>query len=293
MRVLKPAALAVLFTLAAAPVSASEGDFPAAADPASLATWLGARTNIKPASVVTVTPGFVVALVGKQKPLSPEGPVRVTLREEVIAPAFVDSVGGRSALMSVEIQCEERRLRMDGRNLYAGPNLSGQESVDDPSTEWLRIPEETVMDEVADAACNASYVWPLQAYAPTVVAEAAAPAPVEKMPEEKAQAEPVAAVVEEAKADIPQEPSAPTARYAIQIGAYRNQQLAETAWKALSTERPVLTAGHDFGVRPVKVKGKELLRGLVLNFTSPQEGKTFCAAIAGTGYGCILRVLAD
>ena len=152
MRRLKPAGLAALMTLAAAPVLANETDFPTAADPASVASWLGAQTNIKPGSVVAVTPGFVVALVGKQKPLSPEGPVRVTLREEVIAPAFVDSVGGRSALMSVEIQCEERRLRMDGRNLYAGPNLSGRESVDDPSTEWLRIPEDKVMDEVADAA---------------------------------------------------------------------------------------------------------------------------------------------
>lgn len=303
MPFLKPASLAVLMTLAAAPVLADEGDFPAATDAASLASWLGAQTNIKPASVVTVTPGFVVALVGEQKPLSPEGPVRVTLREEVIAPAFIDAVGGRSALISAEIQCEERRLRMNGRDLYAGPNLSGRKAVDGPSTEWLRIPEDTVMDEVASAACDADFAWPLQAYAPAaaVVAEQSAPPPTPPPaaePAPPAAAEPAAPVeappvVEQAKAEAPAEPAKPPVRYAIQIGAYRNQQLAETAWKALSTQRPVLTEGHDFGVRPVKVKGKEFLRGLVLNFKSPQDGAAFCTALAGTGYGCILRVLAD
>jgi len=296
MSFLRPASLAVLIALVAAPVLADDADFPAASDAASLASWLGARTNIKPASVVTITPGFVVALVARQNPLSPDGPVRVTLREEVIAPSFIDSVGGRSALISAEIQCEERRLRMDGRDLYAGPNLSGQKAVDGPSTEWLRIPEDTVMDEVANAACDATYAWPLQAYAPPQsVARQEAPAPAPVVVAEQSASPPPAEAkpVEEAKAQNPAEPARPPVRYAIQIGAYQNQQRAETAWKALSTERPVLTKGHDFGVRPVKVKGKELLRGLVLNFKSPQEGAAFCSALAASGYGCILRVLAD
>jgi len=365
MRCLKPAGLAALIALAAAPVLADDGDFPATDDAASVASWLGARTNIKPASVVTVTPGFVIALVAKQKALSPEGPVRVTLREEVIAPAFVESVGGRSALISAQIQCEERRLRMDGRDLYAGPNLSGRKSVDGPSTEWLRIPEDTVMDEVAAAACDDHFEWPLQPYsaaAPVIAEQSASPPaqppaaeptppllpaaapPVEAPPVvEQAKAEepsgpptppaatiiaeqsvpppaqppagepapppalepvalPVAAttlpaeaspVIEQAKAEEPSEPTKPSVRYAIQIGAYRNQALAQTAWKALSTQRPVVTKGHSFDVRPVKVKGKELLRGLVMNFNSPKDGAAFCAALVGSGYGCILRTLAD
>lgn len=309
MSILKRGGLAALTALLATPVFADEPEFPAPGDTSSLASWLDARTNIKPASVVTVTPGFVVALVGKQKPVSPEGPVRVTLREEVIAPAFIDSVGGRSALISAEIQCEERRLRMDGRDLYAGPNLSGRKAVDGPSTEWLRIPEDTVMDEVANAACNADYAWPLQAYvpAPAVAAEHGAPPPaVEPAPPAlQALAEqaapppaepsppPEVKPVEEAKIEQPTELTKPAVRYAVQIGAYRNQQLAETAWKALSTQRPVVTEGHDFDVRPVKVKGKELLRGLVLNFKSPQDGAAFCSALVGSGYGCILRVLPD
>lgn len=362
MPFLKPVGLAALIALAAAPVLADEGDFPATDDAASVASWLGARTNIKPASVVTVTPGFVVALVAKQKALSPEGPVRVTLREEVIAPAFAESIGGRSALISAQIQCEERRLRMDGRDLYAGPNLSGRKSVDGPSTEWLRIPEDTVMDAVAAAVCDDHFEWPLQAYAAAapVIAEQSAPAPVQPPAAERAPppaaappvetppvieqvkaeepspatppattiiaeqsapppaqppaaepapppasepaAAPVAAtaspvkaptVAEQVKVEAPSEPVKSAVRYAIQIGAYRNQALAETAWKALSTQRPVVTEGHDFDVRPVKVKGKELLRGLVMNFNSPEDGAAFCAALVGSGYGCILRTLAD
>jgi hypothetical protein len=265
-----------------------------------------------------VTPGLVVALVGKTMPLTPEGPVRVTLREEVIAPAFIDAVGGRSSLMSMEIQCEERRLRMDERHLYAGPNLNGASEVSEPSTEWLRIPEDTVMDDVARAACDGDYAWPLQAFAapePAVALAAqtapdlkpeAAPlpaaqtVPADTEPAPRPAPPPTEAAVAEVDApaaatppEKPDEPPVTGARYAIQIGAYRDVDRAQAAWKALSTERPVLTQGHDFDVRPIKVKGKNLLRGLVLNFKSPQEGETFCTALAGTGYGCILRTLSN
>jgi hypothetical protein len=324
-------AYAMLLAFSVAPAALADADYPAADDPATVAAWLGERTNIKPSAVVTVTPGLVVALVGKTMPLTPEGPVRITLREEVIAPAFIDAVGGRSSLMSMEIQCEERRLRMDERHLYAGPNLSGASEVSEPSTEWLRIPEDTVMDDVARAACDPGYAWPLQAFAPAAPAVAMAaqivpdptpqvsPAPSivaapaqaapEPKPEEPAGPEAPAAapavepapqpaaapapVVTEAPAEKPVEEPATGVKYAIQIGAYRDVERAQAAWKALSTERPVLTQGHDFDVRPIKVNGKDLLRGLVLNFKSPQEGATFCTALAGTGYGCILRTLSN
>ena len=326
-----PALLALLMSLAAPAMARDAGDYPAADDPGTLAAWLGDRTNIKPSAVVTITSGFVIALVGKTMPLSPDGPVRVTLREEVIAPAFIDAVGGRSSLMSMEIQCDERRLRMDERHLYAGPNLSGRTEVVEPSTEWLRIPEESIMDDVARAACEANYPWPLRDLAPpaTVVAAQTAPAPqIAMAPPSPAPVAPVQASVEPPEAapepppaapEVPAEtPPAPAAvaeettaepapaaperaeappqsnvRYAIQIGAYRDEARARAAWKALSTERPVLTQGHDFGVRPIKVKGKDLLRGLVLDFQSPAEGAAFCTALAGTGYGCILRTLRD
>jgi hypothetical protein len=182
--------------------------------------------------------------------------------------------------MSMEIQCEERRLRMDERHLYAGPNLSGATEVSEPATEWLRIPEDTVMDDVARAACDPGYSWPLQAFAPaTPVIAVAAQAAAEEPSPQLAQTP-------------PQEP-ATLVKYAIQIGAYRNIERAEAAWKALSAEMPVLTRGHDFAVRPIKVKGKDLLRGLVLNFKSPQEGAAFCTALSGTGYGCILREIGE
>jgi len=296
---------AALLALSIAPAAAADADYPAASDPATVAAWLGQRTNIKPAAVVTVTPGLVVALVAKTMPLTPEGPVRVTLREEVIAPAFIDAVGGRSSLMSMEIQCEERRLRMDERHLYAGPNLSGETEVSEPSTEWLRIPEDTVMDDVARAACDPGYAWPLQAFAPAAssvaLVEQTAPDPKPEPPPPAAPvAEPApqpaaaaAPVVAEAPAEKVVEAPAAAVKYAIQIGAYRNEERAQAAWKALSTERPVLTQGHDFGVRPIKVKGKDLLRGLVLNFKSPEEGAAFCIALTGSGYGCILRTIRD
>jgi len=305
---------ATLVALSIAPLALADTDYPAAGDPATIAAWLAERTNIKPSAVVTVTSGFVVAMVGKTMPLTPEEPVRVTLREEVIAPAFIDAVGGRSSLMSMEIQCEERRLRMDERHIYSGPNLSGESEVSEPSTEWLRIPEDTVMDDVARAVCDPGYAWPLQAFAPAAAAVAMAaqtvPDPAPEAP--AAQTAPMAPVAAPVLEPAPQPAATPapviaeapaperqaetpetSAQYAIQIGAYRNAARAEAAWKALSTERPVLTQGHDFDVRPIKVKGKDLLRGLVLNFKSPEEGAAFCTALAGTEYGCILRTIRD
>lgn len=148
---------AVLFGAGAAGAQ----DYPDSAETAVLTAWLGKSTNIAPATVVAVTPELVVAIAGKTMPTVSGGPVRLTLREEVIAPGYVQTVGGRSSLMSMELHCDERRIRMDERRLYSGLNLTGAMEISDPSAEWVRIPEGSIMDEVARAACEPEYAWPL------------------------------------------------------------------------------------------------------------------------------------
>lgn len=349
--------------LAAGSVAAQ--DYPASVEPDTLKAWLAKSTNIAPDTVVSVTRELVVAVAGKTEPASAGGPVRLTLREEVIAPAYVDRVGGRSSLMSMEIHCEERRLRMDERRLYAGPNLTGSVQIADPSADWVRIPEGSILDEVAWAACGANFAWPLRAIGsgpagPEVVPAAVNTPPAilppgpdaklvedEPLPEEMTSAtvvattEPDANTVEPAieNAEAPVAPAlapdpdpdpapvpvetvaviaseAPTApapeadmapeavaasvrpmlpqpAFAVQIGAYETREAAEGAWARLSVERPVVTAGLSFEIRPVRVKGKDWLRGLVRSFPTKGDADAFCALIAGPGYGCILRPLRD
>lgn len=416
--------------LAAAPLSAMarEDDFPRADDQAALISWLDTRTNIAAATVVTVTPQLVVALVGKTAPATPGGPVRLTLREEVIDAAYVDTVGGRSSLMSMEIQCEERRVRMDERRLYAGANLGGSAQATEPSSAWVKIPQGSIMDDVARAVCDTDFAWPLQSAqvtpqvtTPTVLAAASPPPPLPQpamepppAPEIMAEPEPIppvptpepqappteeppapeVAVVEpdsppmasepepppsqaeeqivpetppppEAPATepaaiepptpalaapevteapalppqeaavvvpeippealpppeppssteaapegapavedpeielaavppVPESPALPTEPvFAVQIGAYLDEESAQAAWKALSLSRPILVEGLRFELRPARVKGRDWLRGLVRDFASREQANAFCTAIAGGEYGCILRTLSD
>lgn len=507
--------LLILFALAAPASARQAGDYPASLEAEALSAWLVARTNIVPDTVVSATPELVVALVGKTEPLNADGPLRLTLREEVIDAAYVSNVGGRSSLMAMEIQCETRRVRMEERRLYPGLNLGGVPQVTPPSSLWVRIPEGSIMDEVARAACRTDFDWPLRtasAPAPIIMAQAE-PAPVvaappepepepapepepvvvEEAPEpvveepppaepvvepepeapppvnedieipplptpepitlefgppielppaaqpveeavevtpapepeplvipepvaaepalevepppveveavledEAAEAdsivelepepvaaepelppvEPVAVEIAEAPEPAPPEPQPeialeeplpvaepelppvetvavelteapepapppveepapvkiktppppeaapgpapepvedearaveaapqqvlkltnppPTSPvYAVQIGAYRTVERAEAAWEALTAERPILVEGLWFDTRPVFVDGRELLRGLIRDFASRDDAEAFCTAIAGTGYGCILRTLND
>lgn len=480
--------LALSCLSAAAPAAAREdSDYPSGRE--TLVAWLGARTNISPGAVVSVTPELVVAIVGKTMPPVAGGPIRLTLREEVIDANYVSKVGGRSSLMSMDIQCEERRVRMDERRLYAGPNLTGSVELTDPSASWVRIPEGSIMDDVARATCDPVYPWPLQVAAKppipatTVMAAAATVAPPAPPPPEPAPPalvaepeqvappqEPIVAIAEPPPAPVVEEippppppppeeqimaameppapaappeeppapqdqvmaavepPSAPVAPvaepeapppllveeqviaaeepapvapaepatppappeeqpvvavdpppapvpevesrqeevappqeptpavaeapsdaasppdhgppiadvepaepapeaeapeavnepavesnrapqpenpaqavrtppagpvFAVQIGAYRTVERAEEAWQALRATRPILVEGLMFETRPVRAEGRLLLRGLIRDFASPEAAASFCSALAGTGYGCILRTLAD
>lgn len=351
-----------LFLCSALAVPAAAQDYPASSDTSTLVAWLGESTNIAPETVVSVTPELVVAIVGKTPPASPGGPVRLTLRQEVIASGYVQAVGGRSSLMSMAIQCEERRVRMDERRLYAGLNLTGSVETTPPSAAWVRIPEGSIMDEVARAACDADYPWPLRALEakPQVTASIAPappgapvlpsppepePAPVaapEPAPEpeppapepasepaETAVREPAPEPAETAAAEPAPEPSEPAAPeadieppapapalettespvapeppqeqtppptgpfFAAQIGAFDSSDDAEAAWAALTANRPVLVEGLRFDIRPVTVRGRDWLRGLVRGFATRQDAAAFCTALAGTEHGCILRKLAD
>lgn len=282
------AALTLLTAPAPAYARQADGDYPQGQGQEALIAWLEGRTNIAPASVVSVTPELVVALAGKTLPSTSGGPLRLTLREEVIAASYAPTVGGRSSLMSLEIHCEERRVRMDERRLYPGPNLSGLPQVSGPSAAWVRIPDDSIMDDVARAACGPDYRWPLRTVAvepptPDVVFE---PEPVvaDRQPEISLVSAP--AMLPGVEPALPEGPV-----FAVQIGAYDSAELAEAAWRKLSAERPVLVEGLGFETRPVRVRGRDYLRGLVRDFKSPEETAAFCTAIAGTDYGCIIRPL--
>ena len=115
---------------------------------------------------------------------------------------------------------------------------------------------------------------------PAAVAEASSPETMESAP-----------APEPAQEQVSQPPAGPF--FAAQIGAFDSRDAAEAAWAALTANRPVLVEGLRFDIHPVRVRGRDWLRGLVRDFATRDAAAAFCTALAGTEYGCILRKLAD
>ena len=153
--------------------------FPKARSEAAAIQWILGETDLQLNRVTAISDTAVFALV--------EGPTRsagttelgVKVREEVLNADMVKTVGGRSALMSLKLDCGTRRLKLETLEVRQGSNLMGPPKRQSGG-DWMAAPAGSYLADVVSAGCDSTYRFPYSAVAvqsPAPRPAAAAPAP--------------------------------------------------------------------------------------------------------------------
>ena len=265
------ATLAATLALAGGPVLAQAQarapafpPFPATRGAAAIADWTTRYTDVPLGQVVAVGADSLFALDPASSQAAAPA-MRVLVRQEAIAPDFARRLGGRSAVMSADIDCAAHRVFQRGVQLYVGSNRQGSARALPPAADWQPIPAGTYMERVMVAACDPDWRSPfiasLQAAAP-----AAAPPPRYTSPPYQA----------------PPAPAPAPGGDRVEIGRFASVDAALAAWRELASALPA-AAG-----RPVRIEitGGQY-RALLDGFAGPGEADAFCGAVLRAGKPCL------
>ena len=247
--------------------------YPATRTQAAISDWTARYTDVPPGQLVAVGTDSLFALAPAPNPaLAPPSAVRVVVRQEAISPDFARRLGGRSAALTADIDCQGRRVFQRGVELYVGSNRQGSARSLGAASDWQAIPAGTYMEKVMAAACDPAWRSPFLA-PPRTVAQAPAATPYAPPP-----ASPPYAI---------QPPPAPTPALArgggarAELGRFASVDAALAAWRDLAAAVPE-AAG-----RPVRIEiTNGAYRALLDGFAGRAEADAFCTAAQRAGKAC-------
>jgi hypothetical protein len=245
--------------------------YPAVRTVATVGQWVRTHTDVPPTTVVGIGQDSLFAVEpGRDRSLAPN--VRVRVRQEAIDPDFTRRLGGRSAMMTVDVDCSGRRVFQRALTLYAGSNRKGQARQLGAGTDWRPVPAGSYMDAVLGAVCDPGH-QPLYSAdarsAPGVPATAAAA--------------PLPAAVPAPPAPAP----APAGGYRrAEYGRFASVAAALQAAQDLDAAFPDLMAGRRRRIEVSGAGGRPEFRGLIEGFASPGEAAAFCARLQAAGRPC-------
>ena len=177
--------------------------YPGELDDQQLRAWLKKETDIPPLSVVAISRISVIAIMQSQPVTSPQG-YEVTVRAEVLDPAFALEERLLSWHATIKLGCAERTVLVGAATGYTQRNLLGEGRAIEVSGQggWKPVQEGTVQGQIWSARCDKAFAPPLAdiadttagpiSTAPRVAVEgASAPAPA-KLPPPQTSAQPTA-----------------------------------------------------------------------------------------------------
>lgn len=268
--------VAFVWLAGACPAAAQNAPvFPTSLDRGPLLAWMQRETDILPDRVVAVTPQALTSVVSTF-PAAPGTSPRVVIRAEAMSAEAYAHTGALSWHVSLNADCESRKVRLGETTGYAERNLLGERRMLRVSeTDW-RTPEPgTALEAAWRAACQKDFKGPFHAAAVTV-----------------AQADPPNAPTPTAKANpaAPQpaaKPAPPRARagVVVQVGATTSEAEARGLLSALQAR----LGGREAWVETASVDGKLWRRAVVGGFADGAEAARFCASLKAEGRGCFVR----
>ena len=269
--------------------------YPAVKTPQAVDQWVRAQTDVVPTTVVGIGQDSIFSVEpGRDRTSGPW--TRVVIRQEAIDPDFTRRLGGRSAVMTVDLDCAKKQVFQRGLELYAGSNRQGAVRRMGEGTEWRAIPPGSYMDKVLEASCTSGY-RPVFAAAPPPPAPYAPPAYSPAPTPRPAYAAPVAPPAAYARAPAAPAPAnaRPPRAYAasaqgpagrVEYGRFASTADALQAAQDLAAAYPQVLAGKQRRVELSTTGGRVQFRGMVEGFSSRTEAESFCRRLQSEGRAC-------
>jgi len=250
--------VSIMMILTRAVAAPSLPPFPASETTPQIGRWLATQTDLPPASVVLIGPGYVFAYIKPDPPSETAGIVWKQVREEVTDLEMDNRLGGRSAF-----DCARNTATASNVVIYAGNSLAGEPGRSVPASDWLTANPGLYLMDLARAACHPGFRGP---FAETGSYAAAPAAPALRAPA----------------------PPASGPEHWVQVGAFVNAAAANQRWREIQRLLPAQSAGRALRLEPAGHAGKTLLRALAGPFRG-SDAQAFCAALKFRGGDCLVR----
>jgi hypothetical protein len=234
--------------------------YPALRSPDAVAQWVRTQTDVPLGTVVGIGQDSIFSVEpGRDRSVAPY--VRVSIRQEAIDPDFTRRLGGRSAMMVVDLDCSTRRVFQRALFLYAGSNRKDAARALGAGSDWREAPQGSYMDSVLAAVCDPGY-RPLYASAtPTAAIAVAARTAARSVPAGDGVAR-------------------------VEIGRFASTMAALEAAQALDQAFPDAMVGKRRRIELSTVRGRTEFRGLVEGFASRADAEAFCRRLQAAGRPC-------
>jgi hypothetical protein len=131
--------------------------FPTSIAVPDVAAWLRDNTNVDLGAVVGISNASVFSLEPAADAATPPI-VRSVIRQEVINEDFARQMGGRTIVMTADVDCTERRVFQRSLDLYAGNNKQGAVRAMGAGLDWADVPPGTFINNAVAALCDADYL---------------------------------------------------------------------------------------------------------------------------------------
>jgi hypothetical protein len=245
--------------------------YPAVRSLPAVADWLRRYSDIPQARLVGLGPDSLFAVEPAPQPGPPPG-LRTIIRQEAVTPEFAKRLGGRSASMVADIDCQGRRVFQREVDLYVGSNRQGASRRLGAAKDWQAIPPGTYMEQVMQAVCDPQWRAPYAAAPPQTPAVAVAAARPAPFPDPASRAVQRPAV----------SPPVASENLRAELGRYDSTEAALAAWRAAAPAAP----GARLRIELAVAGGRTQYRALVEGFTGRAEAEAFCRSLQSADATC-------
>jgi cell division septation protein DedD len=277
--------------------------YPASRALPDVAAWLQRETPLQLGQVVDVGPSAITAITS----VLPQGEPRGFLARassEALAPQIISEDGVASWSIPVEVDCDQRLVRLGEMTGYRSRDLrTDGKVVREANPTWVKPIASAPLGSVIAALCDRDFKRPFAAK--RYAAAKSAPTPPAPARSQVAEASPppppLRAAIAPPKAALPPKPQpAPKPEtkaeppkgeggVAVQIGASSSKPEIEALLARFRKAHAEALGGLKTDVATVQSDGKTVNRALIQGFASNTEAGAFCKKLEAAGQACFIR----